>query len=122
MKSIKLDSFGVKAIVTKTFAKKKRIINFSKWILSQDFQKQSSRSVLLFTGKQLCQSLFFKKVAGLRPATLLKKRLWRRCFSVNVVKFLRTPFYMQHLWWLFLGFTSNIFELHEPKTGGKRKA
>ena len=27
----------------------------------------------------------------LRPATLLKKRLWRRCFPVNFVKFLRTP-------------------------------
>ena len=26
-------------------------------------------------GKHLCQSLFFDKVAGLRPATLLKKRL-----------------------------------------------
>ena len=28
-----------------------------------------------------------------RPATLLKKRLWHRCFSVNFVKFPRTPFY-----------------------------
>ena len=28
-----------------------------------------------FTGKHLCQSLFFNKVAGLRPAILLKKRL-----------------------------------------------
>ena len=27
------------------------------------------------TGKHLCQSLFFNKVLGLRPATLLKKRL-----------------------------------------------
>ena len=27
------------------------------------------------TGKQLCQSLLFNKVAGLGPATLLKKRL-----------------------------------------------
>ena len=27
------------------------------------------------TGKHLCQSLFFNKVAGLRPATLLKKSL-----------------------------------------------
>ena len=26
------------------------------------------------------------------PATLLKKRLWHRCFSVNFDKFLRTPF------------------------------
>ena len=25
-------------------------------------------------------------------ATLLKKRLWHRCFSVNFAKFLRTPF------------------------------
>ena len=47
-------------------------------------QKQSSRGVLKkdvlrnfakFTGKHLCQSLFFNKVAGLRPATLSKKRL-----------------------------------------------
>ena len=45
-----------------------------------------------FTGKHLCQSLFFNKVAGLRPAALLKKRLWHRCFPVNFVKFLRTPF------------------------------
>ena len=34
---------------------------------------------------------FFHKVAGLRPATLFKKRLWHRCFPVNFVKFLRTP-------------------------------
>ena len=27
-----------------------------------------------------------------RPATLLKNSLWRRCFPVNFVKFLRTPF------------------------------
>ena len=43
-------------------------------------------------GKQLCQSLFFNKVAGLRLATLLKKRLWHRCFPANFVKFPRTPF------------------------------
>ena len=29
---------------------------------------------------------------GPRPATLFKKRLWHRCFPVNFVKFLRTPF------------------------------
>ena len=52
-----------------------------------------------FTLKHLCQSLFF---AGLRSATLLKKRLWHRCFSVKFVKFLRTPFFIEHLWWLLL--------------------
>ena len=45
-----------------------------------------------FTGKHLCHSLFFNKVAGLRSLTLLKKRLWHRCFPVNVAKFLKTPF------------------------------
>ena len=41
-----------------------------------------------FTGKHLCYSLFFNKVAGLRVATLLKKRFWHRYFSVNFAKFL----------------------------------
>ena len=45
-----------------------------------------------FTGKNLCQSVVFSKVAGLKPATLLKKRLWHRCFPVNFEKSLRTPF------------------------------
>ena len=37
---------------------------------------------------------FFSKflIKLLRPATLLKKKLWHRCFPVNFVKFLRTPF------------------------------
>ena len=60
------------------------------------------RNIAKFTGKHLCQSLFFNKVAGLRPATLLKKRLWHRCFPVNFAKFLRTPFFIEHLWWLLL--------------------
>ena len=36
------------------------------------------------------------------PATLLKKRLWHRCFPVNFAKFLRPPFFTEHLWWLLL--------------------
>ena len=50
------------------------------------------RNFAKFTGKHLCQSPFFNKVAGLRLATLLKKRLWHRYFPVNFVKFLRTRF------------------------------
>ena len=37
-----------------------------------------------------------------RPATLSKKRLWHRYFSVNFAKFLRAPFFTEHLWWLLL--------------------
>ena len=59
-----------------------------------------------FTGKHLSQSLFFNKVAGLRPTTLLKKRLWHRCFRKNFAKFQRTPFFIDHLWWLLLLYAS----------------
>ena len=54
-----------------------------------------------FTRKHLCQSLFFNKVAGLSPATLLKQRLRHKCFPVNFMKFLRTPF-IEHFRWLLL--------------------
>ena len=56
-------------------------------------KKGALRNFAKFTGKHLWQRLFFNKVAGLRPATLLKKSLWHRCFPVNFVKFLRTPFF-----------------------------
>ena len=67
------------------FCKKDVLINFTK-----------------FTGKHLCQSLFFNKVAALRPATLLKAKLWHRCFPVNFTKFLRTHFFIEHVRWLLL--------------------
>ena len=50
------------------------------------------RNFAKFIGKHLCQNLFFDKVAGLRPETLLKKRLCHRCFPMNFAEFLRTPF------------------------------
>ena len=30
------------------------------------------------------------------------KSFWHRCFPVNFAKFLRTPCFIEHLWWLFL--------------------
>ena len=56
------------------------------------YEKSVPENFRKFTGKQLCHSLFFNQIACLGPATLLKKRLWHRCFAVNVLKFLRTPF------------------------------
>ena len=49
--------------------------------------------------KNLCWSLFFKKVAGVTPATLLKRRLQHGCYPVNSAKFLRTTFFIE----LFIG-------------------
>ena len=49
------------------------------------------RDFIKFTGKHLCQSLFFNKLPGLRLATL-SKRDSGAGFPVNFAKFLRTPF------------------------------
>ena len=45
------------------------------------------------------------KKSCLSPTTLLKKRLWRSCFAVNFVKFLRILFVIEHQW-LLLAFAS----------------
>ena len=74
------------------------------------YKKAVLRNFTKFTGKHLCQSLFFNKVA--RPATLFKKRLRHRCFPVNFVKFLRTPFFTEHLWWLLLFVKRHIYSVH----------
>ena len=50
------------------------------------------RNFAKFKGKHLSQSFFFNKVARFRPATLLIKRLWDRCFPMNFAKFPRTSF------------------------------
>ena len=56
-------------------------------------KKGALRNLAKFTGKHPCQSL---------SATLLKKRLWHRCFPVDFAKFLRTLFLIEHLQWLLL--------------------
>ena len=56
-----------------------------------------------FTGKHLCQTLFFNKVAG-QP--------------VNFAKLLRTPCFIEHLWWLLLNLPST--RLFVLKTSWRR--
>ena len=73
-----------------------RLQMFFKVVVRKNFTK--------FTGKHLFQALFFNKVAGLRPATLLKLRLWRWCFPVNFVKFWWIHVCIGHFWWLLLKF------------------
>ena len=61
---------------------------------SQKFRKIHSKAPV--------PEFFFNKIADLRPATLLKKRHWHRCFPVNYAKFLRTPFLLNISGQLFL--------------------
>ena len=53
------------------------------------------------TGKHLCQSLFFIKIAGLRPATLLKQTL-ALVFCCGFCEIFRNTFFIEHVWWLLL--------------------
>ena len=80
--------------VMKTFVRRNRPEILSKKRVLRNFAK--------FTGKRLCQSLFFKESCRTQPATLLKKRFSNSCFPVNFAKFLRTPFLTEHLLWLLL--------------------
>ena len=65
-------------------------------------EKGVLRNLTIIHRKTPVQKSLFNKVPGLRPATLLKRRLWHKCFLVNFVKSLRTLFYTEHLRWLFL--------------------
>ena len=60
--------------------------------LEMFYNKGVLKNFTRFTEKHLCQRLFFCKVPGLRPETLLKKSLWHRCFPEDFTKFLKTSF------------------------------
>ena len=61
------------------------------------------------TGNHLCQSLCFKKVVCLRPATLSKKKFWYRRVWGNFAKLLRTPFLRSTSRRLLLQANVNLF-------------
>ena len=87
-------------------------MKFSGKIYSQKKESRSShwrcsikRSVLKNlenSQENTCARAAFSIVAGLRPADLLKNRLWQRCFSVNFAKFLKTAFFFENFRWLLL--------------------
>ena len=60
------------------------------WKISQNSQEDT------------CARVSFLIKMQVKPATLLKKILWLRCFPVDFAKFLRTPFFIEHLRWLLL--------------------
>ena len=61
----------------------KNLARYKKWMITKVrrvyFRSSHPELFCKFTGKRLCPS----------PATLLKKRLWYRCFPVNSAIFLR---------------------------------
>ena len=72
--------------------------------LGVDAQRCSVKKLLLKISQNSQENTFTTvcfliKCRHMRPN---KKRLWSRCFPVSFVKFLRTPFLIEHLWWLLL--------------------
>ena len=88
------------------------VINFRKLTYFQLVirQKQSSRvfcKKVFLKISQNSQESTHARVSFLiklqaRPATLLKRRLWHRCFPLNFAKFSRAPFFIEHLPWLLV--------------------
>ena len=68
-------------------------------------QRCSVRKVFL----EISQNSQENTCASARPETLLKKRLSHRCFHVNFVKFLSTPFSQNTSWQLLLFLQEFIF-------------
>ena len=50
-----------------------KVLDFLKQSPEVLYKKGVLRNFTKFTGKHLCQSLLFNRVAGLKPATLVKK-------------------------------------------------
>ena len=87
---------------------------------SCSIKKAVLKNLTKFTGKHLCQNLFSNKVAGLSSATLLKKRLWQRCFPLNFAKFLRKSFLQNTSRGLLLAFMKAFMKsLHYKECGLK---
>ena len=77
-------------------------------ILNRSSHQRCSWKFRKFHMKIPVPESLFNKVAGLRPATLLKKRLWHKCFPMNFAKFLRTLLLQNSSGWLLLT------KLHDP--------
>ena len=67
-------------------------VKFQKQPAEESCKKTCSQKCLKILRKTPVPESLLNKVAGLRSATLLKKRLRHRCFPVNFAEFLKTPF------------------------------
>ena len=61
------------------------------------FKIRVNKNCAIFKGKHLCWSVFL-----IRELNSAKKRLQKTCFPLNIAKFLRTAFLIEHLFWLLL--------------------
>ena len=60
---------------------------------------------------------YFNKIANLKVSNFIKKRLWHRCFPVNIAKFLRKPILKNICEWLLLQFLIKMYLLYAKSMG-----
>ena len=61
------------------------------------YKKGAVKNFIKFAEKHLFQSLFFNKVASLRPSTLLKKEALAQVFSCEFCEIFKKIFFAKHL-------------------------
>ena len=84
-----------------TIFSKSSIINFWEDDLEAVVRRCSFKKFANFTVKHLCWNLFLIKSEGLKSSNFIETRLQNRCFPVKFAKFLRTPFFTEHLRWQY---------------------
>ena len=72
------------------------LIKFRSSLSQMFFKIGVLKNFIIFTGKHLCRSLF-NKDTGLKACNIIKERLQRKCFPVNIGKFQRT-FILKIIW------------------------
>ena len=85
-------------------ATKKRhsFVNQIIFLIERAARMCSVKKVFLKISQNSQENTLVRILFSFRPATLLNKRLWHRCFTRNFAKFLRTPSPTEHLRWLLL--------------------
>ena len=67
------------------------------------YKKSVLKNFAKLTGKHLCQSLFINN--------FIKKEALAQVLSDEFATFLRTPFFIEHLWWLLLALQTFLINL-----------
>ena len=83
-KKIQIERYVIRSSRSVVFCKKGVLKNFAK-----------------FTGKHLCQSLFFNKVVG-GTCSFIEKKTLAQVFPCEFCKIFKHTFFIIHLWWLLL--------------------
>ena len=81
------------------FCKRRCVLKMARWFSEQPFVDplQNRCSWIIFTGKNLCWSLFLIKLQLWEPATLLKKAP-TQVLSCESCKLFKNNYFEEHLW------------------------